>query len=53
MKENQVMGKWDLSGQLSPDLIEVYQLIAKCLIVDILPTIKQLSIVIKSYYQGK
>lgn len=53
MKEERVMGKWDLSGQLSPDLIEVYQLIIKCLIVDVLPTIKQLSIVIKSYYRGK
>lgn len=49
MKENQVMGKWDLSGQLSPDLVEVYQLITKCLIVDVLSSIKQLSIVIKNY----
>lgn len=52
MIEKEVMGKWNFSGQLSPNLIEVYQLIIKCLIVGFLPTIKQLSIVIQSYYQG-
>lgn len=53
MKEKPVMGKWNFRGQLSPDLIEVYQLIIKCLILGFPPTIKQLSIVIKSYYQEK